>query len=44
MTSIMQTHSIAVIAGDGVGREIMPEALDVLRHLGKKHQIGFAFH
>lgn len=40
----MQTHSIAVIAGDGVGREIMPEALDVLRHLGKKHQIGFAFH
>ena len=27
-------HSIAVVSGDGIGREVVPQALDVLRTVG----------
>jgi len=27
-------HSVAVVAGDGIGREVVPQALDVLRTVG----------
>jgi 3-isopropylmalate dehydrogenase len=27
-------HSIAIVSGDGIGREVVPQALDVLRALG----------
>ncbi|MDQ1469377.1 MAG: tartrate dehydrogenase/decarboxylase / D-malate dehydrogenase, partial [Bryobacterales bacterium] len=33
----MQTHQIAVIAGDGVGQEIIPEAKRLLAELQTKH-------
>jgi len=32
---------IAVIPGDGIGKEVMPEGLRVLEAAGKKHQIDF---
>lgn len=34
---------IAVLAGDGVGREIMPEAVKVLQAIGEKYQHSFDF-
>jgi len=34
---------IAVLAGDGVGREIVPEAVKVLKAIGEKHQHSFEF-
>ena len=34
---------IAVLAGDGVGREIVPEAVRVLRAIGQKYQHTFEF-
>ena len=34
---------IAVLAGDGVGREIMPEAVKVLQAIGEKYQHSFEF-
>ena len=34
---------IAVLAGDGVGREIVPEAVKVLRAIGEKYQHTFEF-
>jgi 3-isopropylmalate dehydrogenase len=34
---------IAVIAGDGIGKEVVPEALRVLRHLDGKHGLGLQF-
>ena len=34
---------IAVLAGDGVGREIVPEAVKVLRAIGEKYQHSFEF-
>ncbi|MFT8420495.1 MAG: tartrate dehydrogenase [Gluconacetobacter sp.] len=39
----MTTHSIAVLPGDGIGKEVMPEALKVLEHVGKLFDIGFRF-
>ena len=39
----MSEHRIAVIAGDGIGREVMPEGLRVLEAVGAKHGIGFKF-
>jgi tartrate dehydrogenase/decarboxylase/D-malate dehydrogenase len=37
----MTTHRIAVIAGDGIGRETMPEGVRVLEAAGAKHGIRF---
>lgn len=34
---------IAVLAGDGVGREIVPEAVKVLQAIGEKYQHAFEF-
>ena len=36
-------YSIAVIAGDGIGKEVVPEGLRVLEAAGKKHGINFEF-
>jgi len=39
----MKTYTIAVIAGDGVGQEVVPEARRVLERVAQKHQVAFAF-
>jgi len=39
----MAKHRIAVIAGDGIGRETVPEGVRVLEAAGAKHGIGFAW-
>jgi len=39
----MKTFTIGVIAGDGVGTEIVPQAKRVLEKAGKKHDVSFAF-
>lgn len=36
-------HRIAVIAGDGIGREVVPEALRVLAHVTAVHGFSLAF-
>lgn len=43
MMKLMQTFSIAVIAGDGVGREVTPAAQRVLEHAGRKFGASFQF-
>src|SRR3954453_13554840 len=40
---LMKNYTIAVLAGDGIGPEVMREAVKVLRAVGKKFSIGFAF-
>ena len=37
----MAAHKIAVIAGDGIGKEVMPEGLRVLEAAGKKFGVAF---
>ena len=37
----MAAHRIAVIAGDGIGKEVMPEGMRALEAAGRK--FGFAF-
>lgn len=39
----MRTYQIAVLSGDGIGPEVMAEALRVLAAVEKKFGIGFAF-
>src|SRR3954453_4170158 len=39
----MKTFTIGVIAGDGVGVEVVPQARRVLEQVGKKHDVNFAF-
>jgi len=39
----MKTHKIAVIAGDGIGREVMPEGLRALEATAKRFDIGLEF-
>jgi tartrate dehydrogenase/decarboxylase/D-malate dehydrogenase len=39
----MKTFTIAVIAGDGVGAEVVPQARRVLEKTGKKHSVSFVF-
>jgi tartrate dehydrogenase/decarboxylase / D-malate dehydrogenase len=39
----MRTFTIAVIAGDGVGPEIIPHAKRVLEKVGHKYQVSFSF-
>jgi tartrate dehydrogenase/decarboxylase/D-malate dehydrogenase len=39
----MKTFTIAVIAGDGVGQEVVPAGKRVLEKIGKKHDVEFAF-
>ncbi len=37
----MTTHRIAVIAGDGIGKEVMPEGIRVLDAAGRRFGIAF---
>jgi tartrate dehydrogenase/decarboxylase / D-malate dehydrogenase len=39
----MNTYKIAVIPGDGIGKEVVPEGLRVLEAAGKKFGIQYAF-
>ena len=39
----MKTFTIAVIAGDGVGKEVVPQSKRVLERVGRKHDVSFAF-
>jgi tartrate dehydrogenase/decarboxylase/D-malate dehydrogenase len=39
----MKTYTIAVIAGDGVGKEVVPQARRVLEFVAHKHRVAFAF-
>jgi tartrate dehydrogenase/decarboxylase/D-malate dehydrogenase len=39
----MATHRIAVIPGDGIGKEVVPEGLRALEAAGKRFGIDFAF-
>jgi tartrate dehydrogenase/decarboxylase/D-malate dehydrogenase len=39
----MKTHKIAVIAGDGIGKEVMPEGLRALEATAKRFNIGLEF-
>jgi tartrate dehydrogenase/decarboxylase/D-malate dehydrogenase len=39
----MQTFTIGVIAGDGVGKEVIPPAKRVLESVAQKHNVSFAF-
>ena len=36
-------YNIAVIAGDGIGNEVMPEAIKVLEAVGRKYELSFKF-
>ncbi|NYT85647.1 tartrate dehydrogenase [Pollutimonas harenae] len=38
-----EVHKIAVIAGDGIGKEVMPEGLRVLDAVSARHGIKFEF-
>ncbi|UCH74745.1 MAG: tartrate dehydrogenase [Rhodospirillales bacterium] len=39
----MAKYRIAVIPGDGIGREVVPEGIDVLEAVGRKFDIEFAW-
>jgi tartrate dehydrogenase/decarboxylase/D-malate dehydrogenase len=39
----MAQHTIALIPGDGIGREVVPAAVAVLEAVGRKHGVGFTF-
>ena len=39
----MTTHRIAVIAGDGIGKEVMPEGLRVLEATARRFGLGLQF-
>ncbi len=39
----MKTYKIAVIPGDGIGKEVVPEGLRVLEAAGKRFGINYAF-
>jgi len=39
----MKAHRIAVIAGDGIGREVMPEGLRVLEAIAPRFDIDLQF-
>ena len=39
----MKKYNIATIAGDGIGKEIVPESIKVLNEVAKKHQFKIQF-
>ena len=39
----MSSYKIAVIAGDGIGKEVMPEGIRALDAAGRKFGIDFTF-
>jgi tartrate dehydrogenase/decarboxylase/D-malate dehydrogenase len=40
----VHSYKIAVIEGDGIGREVVPEGLRVLEAAGRRYDITFAWH
>ncbi|HKC09974.1 MAG TPA: isocitrate/isopropylmalate family dehydrogenase, partial [Methylomirabilota bacterium] len=38
---MMATYRIAVIPGDGIGKEVVPEGQRVLEAAGRKHGVQF---
>lgn len=40
---MMSTHSIAVIAGDGIGKEVVPAAIECLERIAELHSLKLAF-
>ncbi len=42
-TLTMSTYKIAVLAGDGIGPEVMSQALRVLEKVGEQHDCSFEF-
>ena len=43
MKTPLKNHQIAVIAGDGIGKEVLPEGMRVLAAAGRKFGIGFTW-
>lgn len=43
MTATNRTYRIAVIAGDGIGREVIPAGIEVLRHAVRAEQCTLEF-
>jgi hypothetical protein len=39
---VTPTHRIAVIPGDGISREVVPAAQEVLEEVASRHGFGFA--
>ena len=39
----MTTYNIALLAGDGTGKEVTDEAVKILEAIGEKHSIDFNF-
>lgn len=39
----MTTHKVAVLAGDGIGKEVMPEGMRVLRKVAEKFDLPISF-
>jgi len=39
----MATYEIAAVPGDGIGHEIVPAAIEVLKKLAEKHSFGLSF-
>ena len=39
----MKNYKIASIFGDGIGKEVVPEAIKVLKETAKKHQFQIQF-
>jgi len=37
----MKSYSIAVVAGDGIGKEVIPPALEVLEACGERFGVSF---
>ena len=40
----MNTFKIAVVPGDGIGKEVVPEGLRVLEAAGRRFDVGFSWH
>jgi tartrate dehydrogenase/decarboxylase / D-malate dehydrogenase len=40
----VHSYKIAVIEGDGIGREVVPEGLRVLEAAGRRYEIDFSWH
>ena len=39
----MSSYRIAVLAGDGIGKEVMPEGIRVLDAVARKHRLDLTF-
>ena len=39
----MNNYKIASIAGDGIGKEVLPESLKILKEVARKHQFNIQF-